>query len=65
MKINSLDKQTHAYLIHIKGFKDINLNRALPSLHDDSLEFMQTVPLSKGSCISLLKYVVKLLKLYN
>ena len=48
MKYNSLNKQKHAYLIHIwldKALKVAVVNRALSSLHKGSLEITFTVPL--------------------
>ena len=47
MVINSLKKQKHAFLVHTgldKAFKGTVMNRALSSLHGDSLEIMLTVP---------------------
>ena len=52
IKINSLKKQKHWYLIHTwsdKTFKGTVVNRTLPSLHAGSLEIKRTVYLKKKS----------------
>ena len=48
LKIISFQNYKQWYLIHSpsdKGFKGTIVNRALPSLHEGSLEIMLTVPL--------------------
>ena len=49
MKINSLKKQKHGYLIHTwsdNDFKGTVVNRALSCFYRGSLEITRTVPLS-------------------
>ena len=52
MKINSLNKQKHANLVHNwlnKGFKGTFVNRAMQSVHEGLLKITHTVPLTKQS----------------
>ena len=49
MEINSLKKQKPCYLIHTysdKAFKNIVVNRTMPSLHGESLKITLSVPLN-------------------
>ena len=50
MKINSLKKQKHEYLIHMlsnKAFNSTVVNRALSAWHEEPLEISLTVSLSR------------------
>jgi len=56
MKMKSLKKQKHAYLIHTwsdKAFKGRVVHRALPSLHGWSLEIKRSVPLKVSTHLKI------------
>ena len=61
VKINSLKKQKHSYLIHtwsVKAFKGTVVNQALPSLHGGSLEIILTVPVKIELEIAWYQYLL-------
>ena len=56
MKINSLKKQNHGYIVNAwsdKLFKDTVVNEALPSVHGGSFEITLTIPSSEKLRLSM------------
>ena len=59
MKIYSLKKQKHGYLIHTwsdKAFNGTVVNRAMSSVHGESLGNTLTVPLTYYESINVKRY---------